>query len=229
MEIHLHDEYIIAQPLPDKIQLNLDYRNKKGLRLQLDWLCRFGNVKAILQLKKSLNLGDVTEHFKIVASKLLELEGTFTDGFDSNIKYLLNKKNWHLANCIQGKPPIALKKNCHQYAFDLHCFPVINQVPQALIKPFDADSPFKEFNPSSLGPLLSIPQLRDFIAMTIHVGDEADMELLKYAHILVEQTIDLLTTSLHVVENSGQSIQQIFLSVEQQLKQTKLDQHIRWN
>jgi hypothetical protein len=71
MEIHLHDEYIIAQPLPDKIQLNLDYRNKKGLRLQSDWLCRFGKVKAILQLKKSLNLGDVTEHFKTVASKQL--------------------------------------------------------------------------------------------------------------------------------------------------------------
>jgi hypothetical protein len=92
MEIHLHDGYIIAQPLPDKIQLNPDYRNKKGLRLQIDWLCRFGNVKVILQLKKSLNLGDVSEHFQIVASKLLELEGTFTDGFDSNIKYLLNKK-----------------------------------------------------------------------------------------------------------------------------------------
>jgi hypothetical protein len=51
MEIHLHDGYIIAQPSPDKIQLNPDYRNKKGLRLQLDWLCRFGNVKAILRLK----------------------------------------------------------------------------------------------------------------------------------------------------------------------------------
>jgi len=218
MEIHLHDGYIIAQPLPDKIQLNPDYRNKKGLRLQIDWLCRFGNVKVILQLKKSLNLGDVSEHFQIVASKLLELEGTFTDGFDSNIKYLLNKKNWYLANCIQSKPPIALKKSCHQYAFDLHCFPIVNQVPQALIKPFDAASPFKEFNPSSLGPLLSIPKLRDFIAMTIHYGDEADMELLKYAHILVEQIVDLLTSSLHVVENSGQSIHQIFLSVAQQLK-----------
>ena len=123
---------------------------------------------------------------------------------------------------MQGKPAIALKKNCHQYAFNLHCFPVINQVPQALIKPFDADSPFKEFNPSSLGPLLVIHKLRDFIAMTIHYGDEADMELLKYAHILLEQPTDLLTTSLHVVENSGQSIQQIFLSVKQQLKQTKL-------
>ena len=104
----------------------------------------------------------------------------------------------------------------------MHCFPIINQAPQALIKRFDADSPFKEFNPSSLGPLLSIPKLKDFIAMTIHYGDEADMELLKYAHILLEQLTDLLTTSLHVVENSGQSIQQIFLSVKQQLKQTKL-------
>jgi hypothetical protein len=104
----------------------------------------------------------------------------------------------------------------------LHCFPIVNEAPQALIKPFDANSPFKEFNPSSLGPLLSIPKIKDFIAMTIHYGDKADMELLKYAHILVEQTIDLLTTSLHVVENSGQSIQQIYLSFEQQLKQTKL-------
>ena len=57
-----------------------------------------------------------------------------------------------------------------------------------------------------LGPLLVIHKLRDFIAMTIHYGDEADMELLKYAHILIGQVLDLLTTSLLVVENSGQSI-----------------------
>jgi hypothetical protein len=208
--------------LHDKIQLNLDYKNKERLFLQLDWTCRFGNVKAILQLKKSLNLGEVSNHFQIVANKLLELEGTFTDGFDNNITYLLNNKNWHLANCKQGKPSIALKKNCNQYAFDLHCFPIINNDPQALIKPFDADSPFKEFNPSIVGPLLSFPKLKDFIVVTIRCGDEADMELLKYAHILLEQLIDLLTTSLNVVENSGQSVQEIFLSVEQQLKELKL-------
>jgi hypothetical protein len=222
MEAHLYDTDIIAQPLHDKIELNLDYTNKERLFLQLDWTCRFCNIKAIMQLKKSLNLGEVSNHFQIVASKLFELEGTFTDGFDNNITYLLNKKNWHLANCKQGKPSIALKKNWNQYAFDLHCFPIVNNEPQALIKAFDADSPFKEFNPSSIGPLLSIPTLKDFIAMTIHCGDEADMELLKYAHILVEQLIDLLTTSLQVVENSGQSIHEIFLSVEQQLKELKL-------
>lgn len=186
--------------------------------MQLDWTCRFGNVKAILQLKRALNLGEIPDHFQIVANKLFELEGTFTDGFDNNIKYLLNKKNWNITRCEEGKPPIVLKKHCHQYAFDLHCFPIVNAEPQALIKPFDVNSPFKEFNPSSLGPLLSIPKLSDFISVTIRCGDEADMELLKYAHILVEQLIDLLTRTLAVVENSGQSIQEIFLSVEQQLK-----------
>lgn len=179
--------------------------------MQLNWTSRFGNVKAILQLKKSLNLGEVPDCFQIVANKLFELEGTFTDGFDNNIKYLLNKKNWHLSNCIQGKPSIALKKYCNQYAFDLHCFPIINNEPQALVKPFDANSPFKEFNPSSLGPLVSIPKLNEFIGVTIRCGDEADMELLKYAHILIKQLIDLLTTTLYVVEDSGQSIQEIFL------------------
>ena len=189
--------------------------------MQLDWTCRLGNIKAILQLKKSLNLGEIPDDFQIIANKLLEIEGTFTDGFDNNIKYLLNTNNWNLANCKQGKPPIALNKHCNQYAFDVHCFPIINHEPQALIKPFDANSPFKEFNPSSLGPVLSIPKLSDFFRMIILCGDEADMELLKYAHMLVEQLIDLLSVSLQVVENSGASVQAVFLSIEQQLKHMK--------
>ena len=124
VEAYVYYGDIIAQPLLDRIGLSRDYRNKERLILQLDWTCRFGNVKAILQLKKSLNLGEVPDHFQIIANKLLELEGTFTDGFDNNIQYLLNKKNWHLANCKQGKPSIALKTHCNHYAFDLYCFPI---------------------------------------------------------------------------------------------------------
>ena len=104
----------------------------------------------------------------------------------------------------------------------MHCFPIVNEEPQAQIKPFDADSPFKEFNPSSLGPLVSIPKLNDFISVTIRCGDEADMELLKYAHILIKQLIDLLTATLHVVENSGQSIQELFIAVNQEIKDIKM-------
>ena len=187
--------------------------------MQLDWTCRFGNVKPIWQLKKSLNLGEVPDNFQIVANKLLQLEGTFTDGFDNNIKYLLDQKNWNLANCKQGKPSISLKKHSNRYTFDLFCFPIVNNEPQAHIKSFDKNSPFKEFNPSSLGPLLSIPKISNFASLTVRCGDEADMELLKYAHVLIEQLINLLSTSLHVVENSGQSIRTIFIAVEQQIKQ----------
>ena len=43
----------------------------------------------------------------------------------------------------------------------LICFPTVSSDPQALIKLFDTNSPFKEFNASSLGPLLSIPKLND--------------------------------------------------------------------
>jgi hypothetical protein len=196
-------------------------KDKEGQRSQLNWTCRFNNVKAILQLKKSLNLGDITQQFQLIANRLLELEGTFIDGFDNNIRYLLNQKNWNLANCKQGKPSIALKKYCNQYAFELFCFPIINDEPQVFIKPFDKNSSFKEFNPSSLGPLLSISKLNDFISLTVRCGDEADMELLKYAHTLTEQLIGLLSVSLHVVENSGESIEATFFTIERQIKQLK--------
>jgi hypothetical protein len=48
------------------------------------------------------------------------------------------------------------------------------------------------------------------------------MELLKYAHILIKQLIDLLTATLHVVENSGQSIQELFIAVNQEIKDIKM-------
>lgn len=190
--------------------------------MRLVWTCRFGNVKAILQLKKSLNLGEVPEHFQIIANKLFELEGTFTDGFDNNIKHLLNKKNWNLANCKQGKPTISLKKHCNRYGFDLFCFPIINNESQAIVKPFDENSPLKEFNPSSLGPLLSIPRLSDLVSVSVRCGDEADIELLKYAHTLIEQLIKLLSTSLHVAQNSGPTIKEVFFAAEKQLKDMKM-------
>lgn len=179
--------------------------------MQLDWTCKFGNVKEILQLKKSLNLGEIPKHFQIIANKLMELEGTFTDGFNNNIKYLLNQKNWNKANCQAGKPSIALTKHINQYAFDLHCLPIIASEPQIVVKAFDIASPFIDYNPANVGPLVSIPNLRDFIDSIIRYSDDADMELIKYAHMLIEQLIELLTKSLKVVENSGQSIKELYI------------------
>ena len=189
--------------------------------MQLDWTCRFSNVKAILQLKKSLNLGEISDHFKIIANKLLELEGTFTDGFENNIKHLLNNKNWNLINCKQGKPSISLRKCCNQHAFELFCFPMICNEARAVVKSCDKNSPFKDFNLSNLGPLLSIPKLSNFVSITVRCGDEADIELIKYTHILIEQLAHLLGTLLHVAENDGQTIKEIFFAAEKQLKDLK--------
>jgi hypothetical protein len=186
--------------------------------LQFDWNGRFGKVKPILQLKKSINLGDVPHNFHILANKLLELEGTFTDGFANNITFLLDQNNWQLKNCVDGKPQVVLRKHINPYAFDLHCFPIIRGEPQAVVKAFHPDSGFKQYDPAVVGPIVSLPKLGEFISMTIRCGDEADVELLKYAHMLMQQLTEFLTKSVNVIQNDGQSIQQVFEYFQQQLK-----------
>ena len=90
-----------------------------------DWTCRFNHVKAILQLKKAINFGDVALNFETVASKLKELEGTFTDGFENNIKFLIDSNNWNRVNLVDGKPQVSIRTRIDEYAFELHCFPII--------------------------------------------------------------------------------------------------------
>lgn len=188
--------------------------------MHLEWTCRFTKVKAIIQLKKTITLGVLPHSFNIVANTLQELEGTFTDGFNNNITYLLNQQNWQIDNCKHGKPQIALIRQMSQYAFDLHCFPIIAREPQAIVKAFHPASGFKEFNPAITGPLIRIPQLDNVIKTYIRCGDEADLELIKYAHILVEQLCDFLTQRLSVTDNCGQSIKSALLNAEQSAKTT---------
>ncbi|MEP1382574.1 MAG: hypothetical protein ABJK64_02130 [Paraglaciecola sp.] len=184
-----------------------------------NWNCRFGSIKTITQLKKTINMGEIPNYYSLVANKLYELEGTFTDGFDNNIKYLLKKDNWQSANLVNGKPQVSLIKHLNAYSFDLHCFPIINDKPQMLVKPYDPLSPFKEFNPTVLGPLLRIPNLQEFITVTLRLGDEADLELLKYTHMLIEQLIALLKQNILVTDDTGPSIKEIYTESMAQLNE----------
>lgn len=191
--------------------------------MQLDWNSCYGNIKTIIQLKKTLNLGEIPHDFQIVANKLIELEGTFTDGFRNNVTHLLDQQNWQFANCLGGRPRVAIRRHIDEYAYDVHCFPIINNTPHAVVKPYHPESCFKEYNPASVGPLIRLPHLSDFISMMIRCGDEADIELLKYAHMLVEQLNQLLVRSLDVTENTGQSIKEAFLYIEKQIKDIKIN------
>ncbi len=171
-----------------------------------DWNCQYNDVKGILQRKRVINFGDVSLNFETVASKLKELEGTFVDGFDNNIKFLLNPKNWNPRNLTKNKPEISLRSRMDEYAFEVHCFPIIKGEPQAVVPPHSPYSPFVGYNPAGFGPLLKINGLGALMNMAANKGDEADFELIKYAHMMTEQLIDLFSHKLHVSEKSGQSI-----------------------
>jgi hypothetical protein len=175
-----------------------------------------------LQLKKTINFGDVAANFETVSSKLKELEGTFTDGFDNNIKFLIHPKNWVTKNLVNGKPPISVRTRMDSYGFELHCFPIIKGEPQAVVMAADPNSPFREYNPASFGPVIKINGLDALMTMAIIKGDEADFELIKYAHMMTEQLIQLFRNKMQVNEYSGQSIKQLF---EEKLQAHKDNKH----
>ncbi len=179
-------------------------------------------MKAILQLKKSINFGDVSVNFQTVAKKLAELEGTFIDGFDNNIKYLLNSENWNNTKLVAGKPQVTIKTRMDKYAFELHCFPIIRGEAQAIVMVIEPDSPFKEYNPASFGPVIKINGLQDLMTMMHRKGDDADMELIKYAHMMTEQLIDLFIHKLKVENKSGLSVKEFFYQLEENEKESHL-------
>ncbi len=116
---------------------------------------------------------------------------------------------------------MSVRKCGNQHAVELCCYTMICNEARAVVKSSDKNSPFKDCNPSNLGPLLSIPKLSNFVSITVRCGDEADIELIKYTHILIEQLAHLLGTLLHVAENDGQTIKEIFFAAEKQLKDLK--------
>ncbi len=190
--------------------------------MQIDWSIETSDVKTILQLKKTLTLSQVPDCFSIVANKLADLQGTFTDGFANNITYLLNQQNWQSDNCPNGKPQVALIQQMSEYAFDLYCLPVINQVPQAVVKDFHPDSGFKQFNPAVAGPIVRIAKIADLMELFIRCPDEADLALLKYAHMMIEQIVALLQKRLEVVLIKGSSIKDLVTDVQQQIVSNKM-------
>lgn len=175
-----------------------------------------------MQLKKSINFGDVSQNFQTVASKLKELEGTFTDGFENNIKYLLDNKHWNKNNLVDGKPPISLRTRMDHHDFEVHCFPIIKNEAQAVIVPFDKFSPFTEYNPASFGPLCKITGLNNLISTAVLKGDEADNELIKYAHMMTEQLITLFNQRFVVTERTGFSVQEFFINAIEDAKLEKV-------
>lgn len=177
------------------------------------------NLKKVNAYKKNICWGDVPANYHLLAGSLGELDGILTHGFNNAYTELLNKKNWNLKllqgeKCVNGaytvkrKPQISLKHYYHENEYELHCFPVINgeKIYHQLIK--DPDCPFIQWLPSVSQRLFKISHLIQFISYAFNKGDDADMLLLKFAHLKVEHLITHLKESFEVIDIEGSNIKE---------------------
>jgi len=182
------------------------------------------NLKEINALKKKISWGDVPTIYHIVSSSLSELDGILTHGFDSSYKQILDRNTWNL-QALKGhrdsdgiihvkiKPQIILQHHYNDMGYELLCFPLIKgeRITQPLVH--DSYCPFQVWLPGSMGTLFRISCLVAFSIFTYQSGDEADLELIKFAYFLVNNLIEILSESFDIIEVEGYSIAEFYQEI----------------
>ena len=174
-------------------------------------------LRDINAYKKSLNWGELPPVYRLAANAVSDLDGIVTHGFDNAYKSLSNKKNWNLAlldgyvddkNEVQvnKKPRIALRHVFSEETYELHCFPVVNneKVRSTLIN--HSGCPFVNWTPETMQVIIRLNAFVSFIVFTFRKGDIADMSLIKYAHLRVEELILKLRESFDITDIIGYNI-----------------------
>jgi len=175
------------------------------------------SLKEINAYKNKLNWGEVPTIYRMASSSLSELEGILTHGFDSAFKQILNKELWNLSLLdsykdslgelqVKNRPKIALKHRYTEQNYELLCYPIVDgeRINHSLLK--HPLCPFINWHVESMRMLFRVNGLLGFITFAFQRGDEADMALIKYAHIQIEQLISILNESFDVVDIIGYSL-----------------------
>lgn len=176
-------------------------------------------LKTINAYKKTLNWGDVPAIYQLLASSVSELDGILSHGFKNNFKDLLNKKNWNLTLLggkvdnngqitTQIKPQISLQHCFFEHHYELHCHLVMNgeKVLENLTE--DPACPFNHWSPRVSKKLFRINSLIPFIHYTFRKGDKADMQLIRFAYLRVEELINTLRESFDIIDIEDYTIAQ---------------------
>ncbi|WP_342805125.1 hypothetical protein [Alteromonas sp. M12] len=178
-------------------------------------------LRDINRLKQKITFNNVPPFYHAVSTSLGLAEGMFRYGFENSLDGLLNQANWN-PKTLDGKagqlgsveftraPRLSIYKVFTHRGFEIHCIPWMKnqEVDRGLIN--HPDMEFKRWIPSSMKVLFRIAQLHTFIQSYFDVGDEADLELIKYAHNISEDFIDDLQHKLNVVKVHGISIRAFF-------------------
>jgi len=174
-------------------------------------------LKDINAYKNNLTWGEVPAIYHMASSSLGELAGILTQGFDSPYKQIFNKNLWNLPFLdgyqdkegniqVKKRPQIALKHHYSEQNYELLCYPVVNdeRINHSLLN--DPLCSFINWQVESMRILFKVKGLVSFITFSFQSGDEADMALIKYAHLKIEELISILNESFDIIEIKGYSL-----------------------
>lgn len=189
------------------------------------------DLKEINALKKKFTWGDVPAIYQLAASSVSELDGILTHGFDSAYRQMFNKSHWNLELLesyhddngdlqVKHKPQITLKHVYTEQSYELHCFPVINgeNIHQNLAK--HPLCPFENWTPELMQLLFRVNSIVSFIIYSFKGGDEADMALIRFAHLKVQELIEKLMESFEVKNIIGYNIAEFCHEIQQRSHMT---------
>ena len=179
---------------------------------------RLGEIN---QLKKKITFGNIPNNYHALSTSISTAEGMSKYGFDNRLDTLLNKENWNLDYLgghktavgeilCEKRPRISLYKLFTPEGFEVHCIPWIRN------EEFDfelygrPEMDFKHWNPTTMKVVFKIIHLHTFIYQYFDHGDEADLELIKYAHGVVENFVDKTSQLFNTQKVHGISVRSFF-------------------
>jgi hypothetical protein len=179
------------------------------------------DLKKITALKKKVNWGEVPAIYNMMASDISELDGILSYGFDSAFKTILNPNKWNLTLLggykdedgnlkVKNKPQISLHHVYGEMGYELHCYPILGGMRVNTHVKNKPNFQFESWIPETMRMLFRLKNLIDFILYSLHSGDEVDLELIKYAHNLVEDLIAVLNESFEITGIQGYSIREFY-------------------
>lgn len=186
-------------------------------------------LREINLLKRKITFNNIPAFYHSVATSLGMAEGMFKYGFENSLDTLLDKRNWNLdllggeddgfGNIQCGTPPrISIYKLFTVHGFEIHCIPWLGQ------KEVDRDLnrheqfEFKYWRAGSMKVVFRIAKLHTFIRMYFEHGDEADLQLIRFAHNLTEDFIEQLQPKFRTQKVYGVSVKNFFDFADKKLK-----------
>ena len=189
-------------------------------------------LREINRLKQKITFGNVPAFYHAVSTSLGLAEGMFRYGFENSLDLVLNQNNWNPkklkstvgelgSNTFEQSPRLSIYKVFTHRGFEIHCIPWLksHEVDSDYIN--HPDMEFKRWFPGTMKCLFRVAQLHTFIQSYFDVGDEADLELIKYAHNISEDFVEDLHKKLNVVKVHGITIQAFFDLIKKKHKAGK--------